>query len=130
MGDQRKALLRGLTTELVRHGRIKSTLRRCKEVRTTTDHMITLAKDGSLHARRQALGYLYDKELVHSLFEAVPERYADRDGGTRACFATATAGATTRRWASSSCCEPNFAEPATLMRAGPLRHGRQAGERD
>ncbi|KAL1496499.1 hypothetical protein AB1Y20_016453 [Prymnesium parvum] len=79
--DQRKALLRGLTTELIRHGRIKSTLRRCKEVRTTADHMITLAKDGSLHARRQALGYVYDKELVHALFEQVPERYADRDGG-------------------------------------------------
>jgi len=79
--DQRKALLRGLTTELVRHGRIKSTLRRCKEVRTTADHMITLAKDGSLHARRQALGYLYDKELVHALFEQAAERYAERDGG-------------------------------------------------
>ena len=37
--------------------------------------------DGSLHARRQALGYMYDKELVHALFEAVPERYADREGG-------------------------------------------------
>jgi len=79
--DQRKALLRGLTTELVRHGRIKTTLRRCKEVRTTADHMITLAKDGSLHARRQAMGYMYDKSLVHALFEQVPERYADRDGG-------------------------------------------------
>merc|ERR1711988_2026307 len=79
--DQRKALLRGLTTELIRYGRIRSTLRRCKEVRTTADHMVTLAKDGSLHARRQALGYLYDKDLVHSLFDQVPERYADRDGG-------------------------------------------------
>ena len=43
--------------------------------------MITLAKDGSLHARRQALGYMYDKQLVHSLFEAAPDRYGDRDGG-------------------------------------------------
>lgn len=79
--DQRKALLRGLTTELIRHGRIKSTLVKCKEVRSTADHMITLAKDGSLHARRQALGYLYDKQLVHGLFEQAPERYADREGG-------------------------------------------------
>ena len=51
--DQRKALLRGLTTELIRHGRIKTTTIRCKELRKTTDHMVTLAKDGSLHARRQ-----------------------------------------------------------------------------
>merc|ERR1719267_22841 len=79
--DQRKALLRSLTTELIRHGRIKTTLIRCKEVRTTADHMVTLAKDDSLHARRQALGYLYDKSLVHALFEQAPERYADREGG-------------------------------------------------
>merc|ERR1712023_572307 len=79
--DQRKALLRGLTTELIRHGRIKSTLRRCKEVRSTADHMVTLAKDGSLHARRQALAYLYDKQLVHALFEQAPERHVDRAGG-------------------------------------------------
>mmetsp|Transcript_5830 Transcript_5830/g.15528 ORF Transcript_5830/g.15528 Transcript_5830/m.15528 type:complete len:167 (+) Transcript_5830:72-572(+) len=79
--DQRKALLRSLTTELIRHGRITTTLARCKEVRKTADHMVTLAKDNSLHARRQALAYLYDKDLVHALFEGVPERYADRNGG-------------------------------------------------
>merc|ERR1711966_199034 len=45
------------------------------------DHMITLAKDGSLHARRQAMAYIHDKELVHALFEQAPERYADREGG-------------------------------------------------
>jgi large subunit ribosomal protein L17 len=43
--------------------------------------MITLAKDGSLAARRQALGYVYDKQLVHALFEQAPTRYADRNGG-------------------------------------------------
>merc|ERR1719502_1852651 len=79
--DQRKALLRGLTTELIRYGRIRSTLAKCKELRTTADHMVTLAKDGSLHARRQALGYMYDKDLVHALFEQAPERYAEREGG-------------------------------------------------
>jgi len=79
--DQRKALLRSLTTELIRHGKIQTTLARCKEVRKTADHMITLAKDGSLHARRQALGYMYDKQLVHSLFELAPDRYAEREGG-------------------------------------------------
>ena len=63
------------------HGRIRSTLAKCKEVRSTADHMVTLAKDGSLHARRQAISYLYDKQLVHALFEQVPERYSDREGG-------------------------------------------------
>jgi large subunit ribosomal protein L17 len=43
--------------------------------------MITLAKDGSLAARRQALGYIYDKKLVHALFEQAKDRYGDRQGG-------------------------------------------------
>jgi large subunit ribosomal protein L17 len=79
--DQRKALLRSLTTELIRHGRITTTLTRAKAVRSEAERMITLAKDGSLAARRQALGYIYDKNLVHSLFEQAPERYHDRQGG-------------------------------------------------
>lgn len=79
--DQRKALLRSLTTELIRHGRITTTKIRAKAVRSEVDKMITLAKDGSLSSRRQAMGYIYDKQLVHSLFEAVKERYGDRNGG-------------------------------------------------
>jgi large subunit ribosomal protein L17 len=79
--DQRKALLRALTTELIRHGRITTTKTRAKAVRSHVDHIITLAKDGSLAARRQAIGYLYDKQLVHALFAAVQERYGNRQGG-------------------------------------------------
>ncbi len=79
--DQRRALLRALATELIRNGRIKTTLTRAKAVRPEVERMITLAKDGSLAARRQALGYLYDKKLVHSLFAEVNDRYADRNGG-------------------------------------------------
>jgi len=79
--DQRKALLRALTTELVRHGRITTTLIRAKVVRSKVDKMITLAKNGSLAARREALGYIYDKTLVHALFEQAPTRYSDRQGG-------------------------------------------------
>jgi len=79
--DQRRALLRSLTTELIRHGQITTTKARAKAVRSEADRMITLAKDGSLAARRRALGYLYDRGLVHALFEQVPERYGDRQGG-------------------------------------------------
>ncbi|CAI5984909.1 unnamed protein product [Closterium sp. NIES-65] len=79
--DQRKALLRGLTTELLRHGRIKTTAARAKAMRKFVDHMITLAKGGSLHERRQALGFVYDKTLVHAIFSDAPERYAEREGG-------------------------------------------------
>lgn len=79
--DQRKALLRSLATELIRHGQIKTTKTRARAVRAEADRIITLAKDGSLAARRQALGYLYDKQLVHALFEQVQERYGNRQGG-------------------------------------------------
>jgi large subunit ribosomal protein L17 len=79
--DQRRALLRTLTTELIRNGRIKTTKTRAKAVRSSAEKVITLAKDGSLAARRQALGYLYDPKLVQSLFEDVDSRYGDRDGG-------------------------------------------------
>jgi large subunit ribosomal protein L17 len=79
--DQRKALLRALTTELIRNGRIQTTKIRAQAVRSEAEKMITLAKDGSLAARRQAMGYIYDKQLVHALFENAPTRYADRNGG-------------------------------------------------
>lgn len=79
--DQRKAMLRSLTTEVIRHGRVRTTEARAKAVRKYVDKMVSLGKDGSLHARRQAIGFLYDKELVHALFEQAGERYGDREGG-------------------------------------------------
>ncbi len=79
--DQRKALLRGLTTQLIREGRVTTTKARAKALRDEVEKMITLAKDGSLAARRRAIGFIYDKKLVHSLFEKAQERYGDRKGG-------------------------------------------------
>jgi large subunit ribosomal protein L17 len=79
--DQRKALLRALTTSLIRHGRIRTTLTKAKAVRNPVDHMITLAKIGTDHCRRQALSYIYDEDLVASLFEQAPYRYQERHGG-------------------------------------------------
>ena len=54
---------------------------RAKAIRKYVDKMITLAKDGSLHAKRQAFGFVYDKSIVYSLFKEAPARYADRNGG-------------------------------------------------
>lgn len=59
--DQRNALLRALTTELIKHGQILTTESRAKAVRREVEHMVTLAKRGDLHARRQAAAYLYGK---------------------------------------------------------------------
>ena len=79
--DQRKALLRSLTTECIRHGRITTTHVRAKEASKHVDHMIQLSKRGDLHARRQAMSWMTDKQLVHALFEQGAGRYADREGG-------------------------------------------------
>lgn len=79
--DQRKAMLRGLTTQLIREGRVTTTKARAKALREEAERMITLAKDGSLSSRRRAIGYIYDKKLVHTLFEKAQDRYGDRKGG-------------------------------------------------
>lgn len=79
--DQRKALIRGLVTEVLRHGKITTTKTRAKAIRKHVDKMIGLAKRGTLHARRQALAFVYDPELVKSVFENAPSRYNERDGG-------------------------------------------------
>ncbi|KAK8935640.1 hypothetical protein KSP39_PZI014135 [Platanthera zijinensis] len=79
--DQRRALIRGLTTQLLKHGRIKTTRPRASALRKYVDKMITLAKDGSLHKRRQALGFIYEKQIVHALFAEVQDRYGERNGG-------------------------------------------------
>ena len=79
--DQRKALLRALTTQLIREGRITTTKARAKALRNEAERMISLAKEGTLSARRRAIGYIYDKKLVHSLFEKAQERYGERNGG-------------------------------------------------
>ena len=79
--DQRKAMLRALTTQLIKEGRVTTTKARAKALRNEAERMITLAKDGSLASRRRALGYIYDKQLVHALFEKAQDRYNDRKGG-------------------------------------------------
>ena len=79
--DQRKALLRGLTTQLIREGRVTTTKARAKALRDEAERMITLAKNGSLASRRRVLGYVYDKQLVHALFDKAPTSYGDRNGG-------------------------------------------------
>ncbi|MBQ1471679.1 50S ribosomal protein L17 [Eubacterium sp. AB3007] len=77
----RKAMLRNLVTDLLREERISTTDTRAKEARRIAEKMITLGKRGDLHARRQALSYIYDETVVTKLFEELGPRYADRNGG-------------------------------------------------
>ena len=78
----RKALLMNLSKQLIEHGRIQTTQAKAKAVRPEIEKLITLAKRGDLHARRQALSTLaQDKFVVHKLFVDVAPRYAERPGG-------------------------------------------------
>ena len=74
-------MLRHLVTDLLREGRIQTTEHRAKEARRQAEKMITLGKRGDLHARRQAMAYIYDESVVTKLFEEIAPKYADRQGG-------------------------------------------------
>lgn len=77
----RKAMLRNLVTDLLREERISTTDTRAKEAKREAEKIITMAKKGGLHARRQVLGYVYDEAVVTKLFEDIAKRYEDRNGG-------------------------------------------------
>jgi large subunit ribosomal protein L17 len=78
----RKALLMNLSKEVIDHERIETTTAKAKAVKPEVEKLITLAKRGDLHARRQALSYLgQDKFMVYKLFEEIAPRYAERSGG-------------------------------------------------
>jgi large subunit ribosomal protein L17 len=79
--DQRKAALRSLTTALLRHDSIHTTEAKAKALQSVAEHMITLAKRGDLHARRQVAGYVYDKDVVKRLFDEVAPRFTEINGG-------------------------------------------------
>ncbi len=77
----RKALLRSLTTELFRYGRIETTETKAKELARSAAKMITLAKRGDLHARRQVLGFVMDETITKKLFDEIAKKYEERNGG-------------------------------------------------
>lgn len=76
-----KSLFRNLVTSLFKHDRIRTTDTKAKELRRWADHMVTLAKRGDLHARRQALSIVQEKTVVHTLFEKAGERFGKISGG-------------------------------------------------
>ncbi len=79
--DARLALFRGLVTQLLQHEQIKTTQAKAKAIRPLAEKMITLGKSGSLPARRRALGYIYDTDVVAKVFDELAPRYKERPGG-------------------------------------------------
>ncbi len=79
--SHRSAMFRNMVTSLFKHERIRTTDAKAKEVRRWADRMITLAKRGDLHARRQVLSVIREKEVVHKLFAQVDERFGELTSG-------------------------------------------------
>ncbi len=75
------SMLRNLVTSLLKHDRIRTTDTKAKELRRWADHLVTLAKRGDLHARRQALAIAQEPAVVHALFEKAAERFGKIAGG-------------------------------------------------
>lgn len=79
--DQRRAMLRGLVTSFLKYGKIETTITRAKETKRIAEKMITLAKRGDLHARRQVLTFVQEEAVVKNLFDNVASQYTERNGG-------------------------------------------------
>lgn len=86
--SHRKALLRMLVTALLKNEKIETTTAKAKEIRPLAEKMITLAKRGDLHARRQALSFMQDEAVVSSLFGQIAPRFSSRNGGYTRIVAT------------------------------------------
>ena len=79
--SHRSAVMRNLSTSLFRHGRIETTTAKTNELRPYAERLISLAKRGDLHARRQAARKIADREILGRLFDELGPRYAERPGG-------------------------------------------------
>jgi large subunit ribosomal protein L17 len=79
--SHRVAMFRNMVTSLFEHERIITTTVKAKEVRPIAEKLITLAKRGDMHARRQVLGYVRSKAIVEKLFTVIKDKFADRNGG-------------------------------------------------
>ncbi len=79
--SHRKAMFRNMVTSLFKHDKIKTTEAKAKGLRSIADKMVTLAKKGDLHARRQALSVIREKDVVHTLFNEVAAKFNSRQGG-------------------------------------------------
>ena len=79
--SHRRAMVRNMVTSVFEHERIVTTTPKAKEVRRVVDKMITLAKRGDLHAKRQAFSFMQSRDAVAKLFDEIVGQFADRNGG-------------------------------------------------
>ena len=102
--DQRMAMLRNLTTDVLKHGSVRTTEARAKEARRFVDRMVTLGKRGTLHARRQALAFVYDPTWSRTCSRRSRRSTPTGRVATPACRSWAVAAAMAQPWRSWSWC--------------------------
>ena len=79
--DQRMAMLRQQVTDFLDHGKMETTITRCKEIKPLAEKMITLGKKNDLAAYRQALAFITREDVAQKLFKEIAPKYAERNGG-------------------------------------------------
>ncbi len=79
--EHRKAMFANMSASLIKHEQIVTTLPKAKDLRPIVERLVTLAKKGGLHARRQAISQIGDHDQVKKLFDVLASRYKDRKGG-------------------------------------------------
>ncbi len=79
--DQRRAMMRSMTTSFLENGRIETTVTRAKEIKKVAEKMVTLGKTNTLHSKRQALAYITKRDVVVKLFDEIAPKFAERNGG-------------------------------------------------
>ncbi len=79
--SHRKAMFANMAASLIQHEQITTTLPKAKDLRPIVEKLVTLAKRGGLHARRQAISELRDQDMVRKLFDTIGARYKEREGG-------------------------------------------------
>ena len=79
--DHRMSMLRGMVTYLIEEGKIETTVTRAKEVRSLTEKMITTARRGDLHSRRQVFSFITKEDVARKLIDDIAPQYEDRNGG-------------------------------------------------
>lgn len=86
--DHRRAMLRAMVTFLFENGKIETTVTRAKEVSAMADKMVTLAKAGDLHSKRQIFAYVTKETVAKKLCDEIAQKYADRNGGYTRIYKT------------------------------------------
>lgn len=122
----RKALLRMLVTALLKNEKIETTTAKAKEIRPLAEKMITLAKRGDLHARRQALSFIQDDSVVSSLFTQIGPRFSARTGGYTRIVPTRSRPGDAAPMSVIELVEREKAEAGTAAAKGKTKPGKAA----